>query len=209
MDELSFRIFGENNHYGTPMNPQMPSCIPGGSSSGSAGLGQNGKLTKLDLSTKKLTGLVPKSLCFAKKLNILILLNNFLFGSLPNDLGECYTLERVRLEHNYLTGQLNLSNNRLSGTLPASIEKFPDLEILLLHGNRFSSEIPPDIGKLKSVLKIDLSVNNFLGTIPPEIVVINLRHYTVDRTSIKLGCFHCLNFFYLINTFGNQLATSK
>ena len=37
MDELSFSIFGENNHYGTPMNPQMPSCIPGGSSSGSAG----------------------------------------------------------------------------------------------------------------------------------------------------------------------------
>lgn len=30
------RITGENLHYGTPTNPQMPSCIPGGSSSGSA-----------------------------------------------------------------------------------------------------------------------------------------------------------------------------
>ena len=30
------RITGENRHYGTPTNPQMPSCIPGGSSSGSA-----------------------------------------------------------------------------------------------------------------------------------------------------------------------------
>ncbi|KAK4254244.1 hypothetical protein QN277_009650 [Acacia crassicarpa] len=36
MDELSFGISGENKHYGTPTNPQMPSCIPGGSSSGSA-----------------------------------------------------------------------------------------------------------------------------------------------------------------------------
>ncbi|KAF7803724.1 outer envelope protein 64, mitochondrial [Senna tora] len=36
MDELSFGISGENMHYGTPTNPQMPSCIPGGSSSGSA-----------------------------------------------------------------------------------------------------------------------------------------------------------------------------
>ncbi|XP_025639512.1 outer envelope protein 64, mitochondrial isoform X2 [Arachis hypogaea] len=36
MDELSIGISGENNHYGTPTNPQMPSCIPGGSSSGSA-----------------------------------------------------------------------------------------------------------------------------------------------------------------------------
>ena len=30
------RISGENKHYGTPTNPQLPLCIPGGSSSGSA-----------------------------------------------------------------------------------------------------------------------------------------------------------------------------
>ncbi|XP_024019873.1 outer envelope protein 64, mitochondrial [Morus notabilis] len=36
MDELAFGITGENVHYGTPINPQIPSCIPGGSSSGSA-----------------------------------------------------------------------------------------------------------------------------------------------------------------------------
>ncbi|TKY71466.1 Outer envelope protein 64 [Spatholobus suberectus] len=36
MDEFSFGITGENKFYGTPTNPQMPSYIPGGSSSGSA-----------------------------------------------------------------------------------------------------------------------------------------------------------------------------
>ncbi|KAI4299098.1 hypothetical protein L6164_032589 [Bauhinia variegata] len=36
MDEFSFGITGENTHYGTPTNPQTPSCIPGGSSSGAA-----------------------------------------------------------------------------------------------------------------------------------------------------------------------------
>ncbi|KAK6945740.1 hypothetical protein RJ641_013284 [Dillenia turbinata] len=36
MDELGFGITGENIHYGTPTNPQMPSHIPGGSCSGSA-----------------------------------------------------------------------------------------------------------------------------------------------------------------------------
>ncbi|KAJ4846805.1 Outer envelope protein 64, mitochondrial [Turnera subulata] len=36
MDELAFGITGENVHYGTPINPQMPSHVPGGSSSGSA-----------------------------------------------------------------------------------------------------------------------------------------------------------------------------
>ncbi|KDP40901.1 hypothetical protein JCGZ_24900 [Jatropha curcas] len=36
MDELAMGITGENMHYGTPINPQMPSFVPGGSSSGSA-----------------------------------------------------------------------------------------------------------------------------------------------------------------------------
>ncbi|CAN6543828.1 unnamed protein product [Malus baccata var. baccata] len=36
MDELNFGITGENVHYGTPVNPELQSHIPGGSSSGSA-----------------------------------------------------------------------------------------------------------------------------------------------------------------------------
>jgi amidase len=35
-DELSRGLFGENAHYGTPLNPKAPSRVPGGSSSGSA-----------------------------------------------------------------------------------------------------------------------------------------------------------------------------
>ncbi len=35
-DELSRGIFGENAHYGTPLNPKAPTRVPGGSSSGSA-----------------------------------------------------------------------------------------------------------------------------------------------------------------------------
>ena len=35
-DELTRGIFGENPHYGTPVNPAAPERVPGGSSSGSA-----------------------------------------------------------------------------------------------------------------------------------------------------------------------------
>lgn len=35
-DELMFSLNGENFHYGTPVNPKAPGCIPGGSSSGAA-----------------------------------------------------------------------------------------------------------------------------------------------------------------------------
>ncbi|XP_043726255.1 amidase 1-like [Telopea speciosissima] len=36
MDEMAYSLFGENTHYGTPVNPCAPDRIPGGSSSGSA-----------------------------------------------------------------------------------------------------------------------------------------------------------------------------
>jgi len=35
-DELAYSLNGQNIHYGTPVNPVAPDCIPGGSSSGSA-----------------------------------------------------------------------------------------------------------------------------------------------------------------------------
>ncbi len=35
-DEIAFSLFGENHHYGTPLNPAAPDRVPGGSSSGSA-----------------------------------------------------------------------------------------------------------------------------------------------------------------------------
>ncbi|GLS90750.1 glutamyl-tRNA(Gln) amidotransferase [Psychromonas marina] len=35
-DELAYSLNGQNIHYGTPVNPQAPDCLPGGSSSGSA-----------------------------------------------------------------------------------------------------------------------------------------------------------------------------
>lgn len=41
-DELMYSLNGENIHYGTPLNPIAPNCIPGGSSSGSASAVANG-----------------------------------------------------------------------------------------------------------------------------------------------------------------------
>ncbi len=62
-DELSKGIFGENAHYGTPINPRAPRRIPGGSSSGSA-VAVAGNLSDFALGTD--TGgsvRVPGSFC--------------------------------------------------------------------------------------------------------------------------------------------------
>ncbi|KAB1206893.1 Outer envelope protein 64, mitochondrial [Morella rubra] len=63
MDEFAFGITGENMHYGTPINPQMPSCIPGGSSSGSA-VAVAAELVDFALGTDTIGGLrIPASFC--------------------------------------------------------------------------------------------------------------------------------------------------
>jgi amidase len=49
-DELCFSLEGENAHYGTPVNPNAPGRIPGGSSSGSASA-VAGKLVDFALGT--------------------------------------------------------------------------------------------------------------------------------------------------------------
>ena len=42
-DELAYSLNGQNIHYGTPVNPLAPDCLPGGSSSGSAVAVANGE----------------------------------------------------------------------------------------------------------------------------------------------------------------------
>ena len=62
-DELAYSLNGQNIHYGTPINPLAPDCLPGGSSSGSAVAVANGEA---DFSIGTDTGgsvRVPASYC--------------------------------------------------------------------------------------------------------------------------------------------------
>jgi amidase len=62
-DELTRGIFGENAHYGTPLNPRAPDRVPGGSSSGSASAVAGG-LVDFALGSDTLGSVrVPASFC--------------------------------------------------------------------------------------------------------------------------------------------------
>nr|XP_043616938.1 leucine-rich repeat receptor-like serine/threonine-protein kinase BAM3 isoform X1 [Erigeron canadensis] len=141
------------------------------------------KLETLILFNNFLFGPLPDDLGKCKSLSRVRMGQNYLSGSLPNGFLYLPLLSLVELQNNYLAGklqasntnpskllaQLNLSNNRFSGTLPSSFGNFSGLKILLLNGNKLSGEVPLEIGWLKSVLKLDLSKNNFFGPIPLEI----------------------------------------
>ncbi|KAG8098358.1 hypothetical protein GUJ93_ZPchr0013g36776 [Zizania palustris] len=134
-------------------------------------LGHNGRLQLLDLSSNRLTGTLPPELCAGGKLQTLIALGNF-----------CSAPSRIPLA--YATGvaapnlgEISLSNNQLSGALPASIGNFSGVQKLLLDRNSFSGIVPPEIGRLQQLSKADLSSNAFEGGVPPEIGKCRLLTY--------------------------------
>ncbi len=62
-DEISLGLLGINRHYGTPINPRVPACVPGGSSSGSASA-VAGAVTDFALGTDSGGSVrVPSSFC--------------------------------------------------------------------------------------------------------------------------------------------------
>lgn len=73
--------------------------------------------------------------------------------------------------------ELNLSGNRISGSIPPEISKLSSLNELDLGYNELSGSIPPEISKLSSLWKLDLSSNLLAGTIPLEMASLSRLTY--------------------------------
>ncbi|XP_047319033.1 leucine-rich repeat receptor-like serine/threonine-protein kinase BAM3 [Impatiens glandulifera] len=142
------------------------------------------RLRILILFNNFLFGPLPDDLGNCRSLERVRLGQNYLSGSIPKGFLYLPELSLMELQDNYITGGfnkeedqippsklglLNLSNNRLSGSLPTSIGNFSSLKNLLLSENRLSGILPSEIGRLTNILKIDISRNNLSGGIPPEI----------------------------------------
>ena len=71
-------------------------------------------------------------------------------------------------DHDRVIG-LSLSQNQLSGVIPAQIGRLTDLENLNLWANQLRGEIPPQIGRLRNLQALSLVANQLHGSIPPEL----------------------------------------
>lgn len=118
--------------------------------------------------TKEVKGGIPECLFNMPNLNTLHLSGNNILWSFPRDLRISRSLEYLDLSHNRLTGtipnviqnqpwkDLDLSYNKLVGTLKPSM-MFPNNSKLTLKVNRLSGDIP---SKLLNLQKINILTGN-------------------------------------------------
>ena len=64
---------------------------------------------------------------------------------------------------------LDLSNNQLSGQIPASLGTLRALKLLNISHNKLSGKIPTSFGDLENIETLDLSHNKLSGSIPPTL----------------------------------------
>ena len=96
----------------------------------------DGRVTRLVLSSRGLSGTIPSSLGNLSKLEELVLAYTDLSGTIPSSLGNLTNLEELGLQ----------SNSHLSGTIPSSLGSLSKLEELDLGFNDLSGSIPSSLG---------------------------------------------------------------
>eukprot|EP01018_Ginkgo_biloba_P031124 Gb_30406 [translate_table: standard] len=155
------------------------------------------RLKYLNLSHNNLKGPLPSILGTYPKLNVVDLSFNQLNGSLLTSLFASSTLAHLHLSNNRFTGiiplqdivpvipaslsvpspltqysrleSLNLSSNKLNGSVPREMGLIGSLRALDLSKNNFSGSIPSELHKLFTLVDLDLSVNHLTGHIPDNL----------------------------------------
>ncbi|XP_010930447.2 uncharacterized protein [Elaeis guineensis] len=162
---------GENRLFGT-LPPDLGVTLP--------------NLQSLIMQSNLFHGPIPASLYNASNIQMLDLAMNSFKGSLSSSVGSLKNLVELNLWKNQLQGnvssvlssltncrllaRLNLQDNKLEGTLPASVGNLSTrLEKLVIGGNQISGTIPVEIGNLVNLTVLFTEKNLFTGSIPPTI----------------------------------------
>ncbi|KAI3829789.1 hypothetical protein L1987_03917 [Smallanthus sonchifolius] len=148
------------------------------------GIGCNslGRIEKLDLSARNLSGRISDDIQWLRSLTSVNLCCNGFSSSLPRSLSNLTRLESVDLSQNNFVDSfpgglamaiglisLNASGNNFSGDVPVELGNNTALETLDLRGNFFTGSIPVSFKGLKKLKFLGLSGNSLTGSIPKEI----------------------------------------
>ena len=84
--------------------------------------------------------------------------DNDLTGTIPWQLGNMDSMQKLRLH-----------NNRLSGAIPTQLADLENLTDLWLSGNELTGPIPSQLGGLANLSQLSLRNNQLSGAIPAEL----------------------------------------
>ncbi|XVF43414.1 hypothetical protein PTKIN_Ptkin02bG0038200 [Pterospermum kingtungense] len=142
----------------------------------------SGRVIKLELSRKRLSGRLSDSLAGLDQLKTLNLSHNFLKDSLPLSLFHMPNLELLDLSFNEFSGPipesinlpsvqvLEISSNSLNGSLPSHIcVNSTRIRVLGLADNYLSGNIMPGLGACSSLEQLCLGMNGLTGGITEDI----------------------------------------
>ncbi|XP_042415476.1 receptor-like protein EIX1 [Zingiber officinale] len=111
----------------------------------------------LDLSLNAFSGPLSPTL-FTPNLYCLLLSHNHIIGSIPSNVCNCHSLER-----------LDLSNNKLSGEIPQCWQEGTRLQRILLASNMLFGKIPSSLGNLMELVFLHLNNNSLIGHLPSSL----------------------------------------
>ncbi len=114
-----------------------------------------GRVTRLRLSSNNLVGTIPAELGNLSNLTSLSLGRNDLTGAIPSQLGNLSNLET-----------LWLGDNQLTGAIPAELGSLSNLDYLGIEGNGLTDAIPSELGNLSSLTWLALNGNQLTGALP-------------------------------------------
>ena len=117
---------------------------------------------QLAMDSFNMRGFIPNSISNLSHLNRLYFGDNGLNGTIPKEIFEISKLQYLDLSHNYLNGSivipdtitttqliaLNLINNELTESIPATIGLLQNLTQIMLDNNHLNGSIPHEIGQL-------------------------------------------------------------
>ncbi|XP_004305138.1 PREDICTED: probable LRR receptor-like serine/threonine-protein kinase At3g47570-like [Fragaria vesca subsp. vesca] len=155
------KLFMQGNRFEGSIPPSLGSCK---------------NLLVLNLSTNSLNGPIPKELVEDSSLSIsLTLSNNYLTGSLPDEVGKLVQL-----------AELDVSGNKLSGEIPETLGSCLSLERLHLEDNELEGTIPNSIKDLRGLEEIDVSQNHLFGKVPEFFVHLRtLKHLNLSYNHLE------------------------
>ncbi|KAF8666389.1 hypothetical protein HU200_053495 [Digitaria exilis] len=144
-------------------------------------IGNLESLSELYFKENRLSGVIPAQLARCEKLAALDLSSNSLGGPIPKGLFSKLNQLTFLLDlsNNKLTQSIpddvgslinlqsfNISNNNISGKIPSTFGSCVLLESLRLEGNRLEGRIPSSLATLKGIKDVDFSQNGLSGEIP-------------------------------------------